>query len=487
MKHLNIILSAFVLIGALPSFGQSILSVSPGLGTLNDAIDGDTLANGERVDPQRIYEVQDGGFYGLVRTIENDGYDLHIRLAAGSEERAILQPIAGDGGEASRAFEARGNMILEGLEVLNVDQIGVLQERMIRLRVDDIKVTVDNCLMQIDDQTAFRADENNGSIFITNSIFANIGQGNDPDDGRFIDDRGNDLDSLVIENSIVYNITSRFLRDGGGTIDYAFVNQNTFVNSSQRGFDFGIVREMTFTNNLVVNGSFEGIDEPEEPGLPSEGFVTVDEWLPDPPAQSLTITNNNTFTESALTDLYPDGLIPVPLFDSTAVLLNATIADNISEPLTFTDGPAAPTQYLQDFFDDNIPNSATWWDDDSDFPFFPTYDFSYSTSFDSYTGGTDGQPIGALQDFSLSTTERNSIEFGLYPIPAQDQLFVDIPEKADINVIRVFNILGAEVASFPANNAGLQILDITNLKSGLYIISLVQADGNMSSKKFVVD
>lgn len=467
--------------------GQSVLSVEPGIGTLNNAIDGDTLPNGERIDPQRIYELEPGAFYGLIRSVENDGFDLHIRLSDENGERAFLQPIAGDGGEANRAFEARGNLILEGLTVSNVDQIGVLQERIIRLRVDDVKVTIDNCLLQIDDQTAFRADEDDASIFISNSTVSNIGQGNDPDNGRFIDDRGNDLDSLIIENCIIYNITSRFLRDGGGTINYALVNQNTFVNSSQRGFDFGIIKEMTFTNNLVVNGSFEGIDEPEVPGLPSEGFISVVEWLPDPPAQSLMITNNNAFTQSALTDLYPEGLMAVPLFDSSAVLLNATIADNISEALTFTDGPPTPTQYLQDFFDDNIPNSATWWDDDSDFPFFPTYDFSYATAFASYTGGTEGQPIGALQDFSLSASQRNAIEFSLYPNPADDRVFVEIPEGADLRLIKLFNILGAEVASFEANVSGLHVIDTDHLNSGIYILSLLDASGKMSSKKLIID
>jgi hypothetical protein len=465
-----------------------IIEIEPLLGSVNDIIDGDTTDTGERIDPEdTVYQLQGGQLYPLTRSIENDGYPLYIRTNPNDSERAILQPFAGSGGEASRAFQARGDLRIEGIQVKNVDQLGGLQERTIRMREDDIRLTIDNCWLEIDDQVTIRCDENGARIFISNSIISNQGQGNDPDNGRLIDDRGNDVDSLVIFNTVAYNITSRFLRDGGGLIDYAEVNQNTFVNSSQRGFDFGEIGELIFTNNMIANGSFEGVDVPEGDNGFEEGFVTIAEWSNDPGAQQLTVTNNNIFTESSLTDLYPAGVVEVPLLDSLGTaLLGSAAQDNTTEVVTFTNGPAAPVAYLTDFFNDNVPNSATWWDDDSNFPDFPEYDFSYANSFASFSGGTDGQPIGTLQDFNLSTAERNTIDFGLYPNPAKDQLFVDIPQDADVRVIRVFNIVGSEVSAYPANVSGLHSLDLSDFNSGLYIITLVDGAGNISSKKLVI-
>lgn len=494
MKNRYSLLKFFALCGILLGFTYEstaqtrVISIEPLLGSVNDVIDGDTTDTGERIEPNNtVYELEGGQLYPLTRSIENDGYPLYIRTNPEDDERAILQPFAADGGEASRAFNARGDLRLEGIQVKNVDQLGGLQERIIRLREDDIRLTLDDCWLEIEDQAGIRCDENNTRIFVLNSIISNVGQGNDPDNGRLIDDRGNDVDSIVIFNSAIYNITSRFLRDGGGVINYASVDQNTFMNSSQRGFDFGEIGELIFTNNMIVNGSFEGVDIPEEGFGFEEGFVVITEWTDDAGAQQLTVTNNNIFTQSALTDIYPDGITTTPLLDSlSAALVGVDQSNNnTTEVVTFTDAPAAPAAYLTDFFNDDIPNSDTWWDDDSNFPDFPVYNFSYDASFASFTGGTDGQPIGVLQDFNLSVAERNAIDFEIYPNPTNDQVFVSIPENSNVQSIKVFNILGAQVYSVPANNDGLHSFGLTEFESGIYIVTLIDAFGNMSSKKLI--
>ena len=375
--------------------GQSrIVSVSPGVATLNNAIDGDTTATGDRIDPENtVYQLEGGQLYELDDDLNNEGFPLYIRTNPADSERAQLRPFD-DGGGASRAFNAEGDLRLEGVKVSNVDQNGVLQERLIRLRDNGIKLTVDNCWLEIDDQAGIRCDDPDTKIFISNSIISNIGQGDDPDNGRLIDDRGEDIDSLVIYNTVIYNITSRFLRDGGGIINYAKVDQNTLVNSAQRGFDFGIAKEVYFTNNMVINGSFEGIDVPANPGEESEAFVSVDEYLPDPAAQILVISHNNTFTQSELTDVYPSGIGPVPLTNDEVeafVTSPGLLSTNTSEVVELNDGPEPPVSYLNEFFNGDVANSPEFWD-----PTFATYDFTYSPLLDSYTGGDQGQPIGIL-------------------------------------------------------------------------------------------
>ncbi len=387
-----------------------IVTVVPGLGTLNDAIDGDTTATGERIDPlNTAYQLQGGEFYQLTRTITNQSFPLHIRVNPADSERARLQIFDGGDG-ASRAFEAFANLKLEGLKVTNADQNGQEQERIVRLRTANIKVTIDNCWLEVDAQTAFRHDATMQSLFIYNSIISNIGRGFDPDNGRMIDDRGDNMDSLVIYNTVAYNITSRFLRDGGGFINYAKVDQCTFVNSAQRGFDFGLAKEVYFTNNLVVNGSFEGTGIPEVPGAGSESFVEVSIWFPDPAAQVLVVSHNNVFTQSALTNLYAPTVQAVPLLRAAVevfVTEPQLLSTNIVEVIELNDAPAPPVQYLQDFFNGNVANTPKWWDPD-----FLEYDFTYSTSTASYTGGSEGQNIGVLFGAPACTANGGTLSAG---------------------------------------------------------------------------
>lgn len=471
MKKLDI-LRCFVLcvtafsIAQLSQAQSRIVNVSPGIGTLNDAIDGDTTATGERIDPENtVYQLQGGGLYELEGDLNNEGFPLYIRTNPADSERAQLRPFD-DGGGADRAFNAEGDLRLEGVKVSNLDQNGVLQERIIRLRDNGIRLTLDNCWLEIDDQVGIRCDDPDTRIFISNSIISNIGQGDDPDNGRLIDDRGEDIDSLVIFNSVVYNITSRFLRDGGGIIDYAKVDQNTFVNSAQRGFDFGIAKEVYFTNNMIVNGSFEGIDIPANPGEESESFVSVDEFLPDPLSQILVISHNNSYTQSALTDLYPAGIGPVPLVNNEVTALVTSpglLSTNTNEVVEFNDGPAPPVDYLNEFFNGDVANSPEFWD-----PTFATYDFTYSPLLDSYTGGDQGQPIGILfeadvpcenpypqvdvNSITAETKPNGNIVWTWEPIPGQIGCRVNIlvgsgPQQG------TFIKLGSDVSTFvaPAN------------------------------------
>ena len=94
------------------------------------------------------------------------------------------------------------------------------------------------------------------TIKITNSVISGIGFPSDPNNGRGIDDRGNNIDTVIIENSTFYNLTSRIIRDDGGYIKYASFKNNTVVNIGQFGITFGRVGELYFQNNIFMNAGF---------------------------------------------------------------------------------------------------------------------------------------------------------------------------------------------------------------------------------------
>ena len=90
---------------------QRYVDVAPGIGTLNEAINGDTTATGERVDENTIYRLQRGqqAYYGLTGSISNSGWPLTIMAAEGDGAMPFLQPRDGGDG-SSRAFRPQGDV-----------------------------------------------------------------------------------------------------------------------------------------------------------------------------------------------------------------------------------------------------------------------------------------------------------------------------------------------------------------------------------------
>ena len=495
----HLILGVFFLLFSTSIFGQRIVNVAQGFGTLNEAIDGDTTSTGERTDLNTIYVLESGGIYLLNGSIENNGYPVHIEAAEGATERPKLIPGVPTGGESSRPFRPKGNVTVKGLYITGEDELGGLTTRMFRVSEENLTIIIDNCQIDKDGQSAFRLDDDGTKIFMMNSIISNIGLPLNPNNGRGIDDRGNDIDSLVMIGNTFYNITSRVLRDGGGLINYANIRNNTFMNIGQFVMSFGEVIEAKFVNNLVMNGAFYGrnTNEVEGNSLASANA----QWLQFDPlgsdldslgfVQNIDIRNNNFYLDPALVAEYPDSVEVVPVLDSLALAIietNGTAESNIEEAIAFTNGPATETNMVSVIWTDleNTPN----WDNTNE-----PYDFSYPTSAASYTHSTTGQPLGALNWFDMVVGVDELIsgtiaqEFALnnnYPNPFNPttKIRFNIPndERVELNV---FNILGQQVASIVNDklSAGEHSFDFNAdfLPSGLYIYQLKA--GNFSESK----
>ena len=85
------------------------------VGVLNNVIAGDTLDNGQRVDPRTIYLLKRNGVYKLVGEIQNQGYPLTIRAEEGEGAMPVLQPTPPSGGGTFSHFTALGDLNQEGL------------------------------------------------------------------------------------------------------------------------------------------------------------------------------------------------------------------------------------------------------------------------------------------------------------------------------------------------------------------------------------
>ncbi len=461
---------------------QRTVMVEEGVGTLNDAISSDTTATGERVDSSTVYVLSSGGTYLLDGSIQHRDFHLTIVAEDDAAEKPMLIPAVDNGGESSRAFRPRGSLTLKGLYVTNEDELGGVNDRIIRISSDDVTISIDDTHLDKSSQSAFRVDGENVNIFLTNSTVSNIGFTSSPDNGRGVDDRGNDIDTLWLENNTFYNLTSQVLRDDGGIIKYAYINQNTMVNIGKNGaVEFGSVVEAHFTNNMVYNGSFYGYDNDDDPiavvSLDSLSENDISEFG----AQSFTLNNNNFYTSPDVVSAYPDTVEQAVTYNATVqayVTEQGSAPTNLNEAVVFTDGPAQPANVVTAF-----------WALSEDPPSFPTagepFDFGYAGTFSSSTGGDEGQQIGSLfwhggifisnEDESLADTPTAFQLKGNYPNPfnPSTNIAFDLNEPSEVSV-DVYSIVGQKVMTIPAQrmSAGQNqsiLLDASGLASGIYI------------------
>ena len=438
----------------LQSFGQRTVVVTPGIGTLNNTILGDTTASGARVDLNTVYVLQRGGYYLTTGTIENK-FPLTVMAAVGLGARPIVQPAVTSGGVGVNSFSPRANLTLKSLYVTNEDNGGSVDLRIMRIRADGIRVVIDDCHFNKATQSAFRFDSKKTRIFFTNSIVSNIGVTSDPNNGRAFDDRGNNIDTLIIENCTFYNLTSTVLRDGGGYIKYFRFNHNTTVNTGQRGLDIGEAVDIRFTNNLFINPAVLGVTTTAEP--PVRVVVLVDSLMTStidgvPVTQNVLISNNNIYTDPAIDVAQGDSASLAASFNATALAFINTAGTgntNISEAIQFTNGPAVPTNVVTTFYAD--PNNTPPYDVAGE-----PFDFKYPTTTTSYSAGTNGKPLGAINWFGMyngvkkedSTVPKDFELFANYPNPFNPTTNIkySIPEQSRVS-LTIYNLLGQKVAT----------------------------------------
>ena len=127
---------------------------------------------------------------------------------------------------------------MKNIYISSLDELGGGHERVIRIFENKIRLTIDSCVLDRATQAGFRFDATGARVYFKNSVISNIGTMDSPNNGRGFDDRGNDIDTLWLENSTFYNLTSRVIRDGGGITKSCKVNHCTMYNIGQWGVSF---------------------------------------------------------------------------------------------------------------------------------------------------------------------------------------------------------------------------------------------------------
>ena len=476
------------------NYSQTYVDVAPGVGTLNDAVTNNT-------DPNVIFRLQRGpGAIYLLNGSVQAYIPIHIEAAAGTGDIPKLIPVVGTSGSSDIAFRLRSDLFLKNLYVTGMDAVGALKAQILRIQADSLKLYADSCYFENSAQSWIRTDNQMAKIRVTNSIIRNcLGY---YANGRGVDDRGNNMDTLYLENNTFYNISSRLLRDGGGWMNYFYCNHNTFFNIGKSLFSIGECPSAVFTNNMAINCGFLGQNQSATGGLISIIALSSPEF--NGRVQSLEAHNNNFANSSTFQSHRPDTVISVPDFDAQAHLTISTSGfdtTNISEFLTFENQTPPVDTIITGYWNTGLGQDA-----------YPAatlmvtgdYNYSYPKTTVSYKGAVGGWEIGALTWFNFVTgvNDKNGnnkpSNYSLnqnYPNPFNPETVIEytLPKQSNVKLI-IYNSLGQEVKTLVNN---VQFAGVNTMKwngtnqsgqkvtSGIYFYKLT-TEGFTAIKKMIM-
>ncbi len=520
---------------------QDTLDVAPGYETLNLAIEGDTLSDGSAANPNRVYRLERGGFYLLNGTIRGIGVPLRIVAAKGDGPKPVLVSTADEAGNSPRYFRPGVDAEWRGLYLSGIDNLGnQVEDNAFRCDKKNGKYIIDDCYVDGDAQSVVRMNAEGQKLFITNCIFANSYLLADPNNGRFVDTRGNTQDTIFIQNSTFFNSSTDPLRSGGGIIKNFFMDHCTMVMTAGNNGEFDVDRAINcvFTNNLLFDFGYEGrslwsVDSTGEVAVPIDSLRAPNLATDD--QRTFTVKNNvmGWSPEVKAWIQSKDSLDFYRFIDATAEQFIATFPnmvaeDNIYEDVVFSDGPERTKllAYMEHRFNDNYANNnnpdfrldrngvGTLIDNPQTFgPPADDYNFDYATTFAAYTHAMGGFPVGDLNWFpdkkAQWETWVTNVEFGSKAHPTEFHLAQNYPNpfnpsttiayglnKQVAVTLAIYNVLGQKVrtlvnhqpqaaGSYVAkwdgrNDAGMLV------PSGMYVYRLEAGDRVLARKMLLM-
>ncbi len=513
----------------VPVTGQRVISIAassdPNVPTdIFPIIQGDTLANGDRVDNNTVYKLENGSLYVVSREIINKPeWPLQIEAedVTMTDSKPTITRLPNASGAFRRMFWPEGDMTLRNLWVISGEKAPGAQHDwgLIRIFGENSRIVVSDCIIEKDRGGFLQMRANGVRCFVNNSVFRNGGnrkilQGN----GRVIDARNFFMDTLVVEQSVFFNLQDRVFRSQGGSVQHNYIefDHNTLFNQIGRHgtFQFGRAKTVKVTNNMMSNPLMLGTspiytDEQTQPDNEAHKIFTIDTLYAD--TQFEFGGNNIFYTQDVLDFFDGNDTVSKPAVYSQLIMdvLQADAAGSFSEEVVeFEAVPPTILQYAMDIYED--PTATDMFDlivedaslagtpvDQGNLFDFSTFSPCYSPDAASATGATDGGAIGATDFCSNLSTDtyspRVAPELGLSitpnPVGQAAVISYELASSSAV-VLTIHDTWGRLVNVVQQANQTPGSQTITwnpagQLPAGVYIARL-QTPGGQQSLKFVL-
>jgi len=422
---------------------------------LNQVINGDTTATGDRVRQDRIYQLQRSSLYLMNGDVRNTDYHLRIFGEESDEGQlpqvyTVLDPDTGN--RVGDPFGMEGDLTLQNFAmggVLPGSPLEDISVRVVRVRAPGFNLVMDRFVAVNFQASIVRAQSALNTFTMTNSMWINSGwlgdNGTNFGAGKGIDLRDGSIQNFVMRNNTFVNYTDRIIRHRNSTapIENMVFDHNTIINAvSYHGtLALGEVGEsVQITNNLFYDSFVGGADSSDvvrqeefnESGELYPNGQPAMHWISSVPNESTNwlVANNAYVVSDEVRDFYqlfgdgggddgnPDNGTDGDndIIDEGAPLTDH-ILSRISNPET------AFMEYDFDFANapDPMIDMVTWYrtetgrtketitfeaaTDDYDRRdlayFIGDFDASFPTSSPAYTAADNGCPVGDLNWFDV--------------------------------------------------------------------------------------
>jgi len=272
---------ALLLIG-VTGYSQADVVVVPSvidgepLGALNKFIGGDTTATGERVNPERIYKLNRDEIYFLNGTLTAN-FDLQL-IADDSDDPNSKPPIVAsgvlaDGSVVGVYFACNENASLKNIYLMGTQPTGVGDvAAFVQAFKEGGHYSFDNVQFEWSLFLGLMMLAPDQNIKISNCYFKNLENQTSPWNGRAIDLRDNNMDSLVMVNNTFYNLNSFIVRGQESTINHMRFEHNTVANSVKFPLMWYWQTNAIIRNNLFYNVNSFGESDADAEGQDADGL-----------------------------------------------------------------------------------------------------------------------------------------------------------------------------------------------------------------------
>jgi hypothetical protein len=317
-------------------------------GLLEATINGDTTATGERINPNRIYELKKDEFYlqhGPIIVDDSTG-TITIRGQKGGAKPVILKQVVDEINIGQN--EIKASLTFQNIQYENMETDNTVPWVAFAINGNNHRLLVEDCLVEFSQGIVFNAGNvtEGAKIILRGNYFRDMNDFSQWWGARAAECKYA-IDSLVLENNTFTGGGLTFLSQES-VADVAIINHNTFINNHKYPILNQYWRECYFTNNLFVNANMVGEDHEnvatggQDPDGLLEGIFGVDTIEATLNIQPKFLDGENLTADVATFDKYiiyaADNVVTYsPTLDS---YYNGTIDATIPD-LPWSDAPAS--------------------------------------------------------------------------------------------------------------------------------------------------